>query len=347
MIIRQVRIDLLEEVKEKLLSQPESIANILDHFGFSRISIRNNEIRCGFEEGSNPTAISIRLIGNENLFVKDYSRNMTYDLINYLVKSKGIPFKEVISVIKKELKIENLYTCKKKSGLFGGLYNNLSSHNGTTEIKTYDEDILKRYKQLSCDRFLRDGISLKTQKKFNVAYDTESQRIVFPLRTVTGEIASVKGRLNYAPEEWESKYLYMYGTMASQLLFGVWENYDSLYGADTIYVFESEKSVMQADTFGVNNCVALGSNSLSTAQARILMSLNPKSITMMLDRDLPLENTMKNIKTLQAFSQMRDIKFYFWNWGNNITLDEKSSPTDGGKAEFEYIINNELEEIKS
>lgn len=335
---------MLEEVKEKLLEEPQYIVDILDHFGYANIMLRHNEIRCGFEEGGNPSAISIRLQNNENLFVKDYVRNLSYDLPNYIIKSKNYSFKDVINVIKQTLGIESLSTYKKKVGLFGGIYSNLSSNNSTTEIKTYDENILDQYQKVPCEKFLKDGISLETQKKFQVYYDVMSQRIVFPLRTVTGEIASVKGRANYELEEWDSKYLYLYNTVASQLLFGVWENYDSLYGADTIYVFESEKAVLQCDSFGVNNCVALGSNSLSATQAKILMSMNPKSITMMLDRDLPLENTLKNIKTLQTFSQMREIQFYYWNWENSLTIDiPKSSPSDYGYDAFQSIIKYEIE----
>ena len=83
---------MFEQIKERLLEQPESIEHILSTFGFDKIRIDHKEIRCAYESGSNPTAVVIRLQDNENLFVKDYGRNLSLDLINYLVKSKNIPF---------------------------------------------------------------------------------------------------------------------------------------------------------------------------------------------------------------------------------------------------------------
>jgi DNA primase len=131
----------------------------------------------------------------------------------------------------------------------------------------------------------------------------------------------------------------------SQTLFGYSENYSSLY-ENEIIVVESEKSVLKLDSWGYDNAVALGSNSLSTTQAKLLMSLNPKSVTFMLDRDLPLENTKKNADLLKTFCTMRQLKIRYWDWTDNLTLDEKSAPCDDTKEEFEYIYENEIKDIK-
>ena len=157
---------------------------------------------------------------------------------------------------------------------------------------------------------------------------------------------AIKGRLNGEPEEFEPKYLYVVNGPMSQTLFGYSENYSSLY-ENEILVVESEKSVLKLDSWGYNNVVALGSNSLSITQAKLLMSLNPKCVTFMLDRDLPLENTKKNADLLRTFCTMRQLKIRYWNWEDNITLDEKSAPCDDTKEEFEYILNNEIEPIEN
>jgi DNA primase len=156
---------------------------------------------------------------------------------------------------------------------------------------------------------------------------------------------AVKGRLNGEPEEFEPKYLYIVNGPMSQTLFGYSENYSSLYEGD-ILVVESEKSVLKLDSWGYNNVVALGSNSLSTTQAKLLMSLNPKSVTFLLDKSLPLENTKRNADLLKTFCTMRQLKMRYWNWEDNLTLDDKSAPCDSDKEEFEYIINNEIEPIE-
>ena len=337
---------MFEEVKEKLLEQPESIEHILDTFGFSKIRRGHREIRCAFEDGMNPTAVVIRLQDNENLFVKDYERNLSLDLINYLVKSKNIPFKDVMNVIKQELHLDSIYNYKRKSGLFGGLYDKISRSNGEISVTTYPEEILEQYGNTPNTLWLKDGISLSTQRKWGIGYDVLSQRITLPIRTSTGEIMAIKGRLNGIPEEFEPKYLYIENGPMSQTLFGYSENYSSLY-ENEILVVESEKSVLILDSWGYNNAVALGSNSLSPTQAKLLISLNPKRITFMLDKSLPLDNTKRNADLLKTFCTMRQLGIRYWNWEDNITLEDKAAPCDDTKAEFEYILQHEIEPIEN
>ena len=337
---------MFEEIKEHLLEQPESIEHILDTFGFEKIRRNHKEIRCAFEENMNPTAVVIRLQDNVNLFVKDYERNLSLDLINYLVKSKNIPFKDVMNVIKQELHLDSIYNYKRKSGLFGGLYDKISCSNNDIEVTTYPEDILNQYGNTPNLLWLRDGISFETQRKWSVGFDVASQRITLPIRTSTGEIMAIKGRLNGTPGEFEPKYLYIENGPMSQTLFGYSENYSSLY-ENEILVVESEKSVLILDSWGYNNVVALGSNSLSTTQAKLLMSLNPKRVTFMLDKSLPLENTKRNADLLRTFCTMRQLEIRYWNWEDNLTLDAKSAPCDDTRVEFEYIMKHEIESIEN
>lgn len=336
---------MFEEVKEKLLEQPESIEHILDAFGFARIKRNHRELRCAFEEGMNPTAIVIKLQDNDNLFVKDWERNIALDLINYLIKSKNIPFKDVMNIVKQELHLDSIYNYKKRVGLFGGLYDRISRSNSEIEVNTYPEEILKQYGNTPCLLWLRDGISLETQRRWGVGYDVINQRITLPIRTPTSELMGVKGRCNYDPDEYEAKYLYLTPSCPmSQTLFGYSENYSSLY-ENNIFVVESEKSVLKMSSWCYHNVVAIGSNSLSVTQCKLLLSLNPKCVIFLLDKSLPLENTKRNAELLKTFCTMRQIAIKYWSWPDNITLDEKSAPCDDTKAEFEYIIANEIKDI--
>ena len=338
--------NVFEEIKLKLLEQPESIEHILDTFGFSRIRIHQKEIRCAFEQGTNPTAVVIRLQDNDNLFVKDYEKNLSLDLINYLVKSKNIPFKDVMNAIKQELHLESIYNYQKRTGLFGGLYDSISRSNSEISVTTYPEEILNQYGNTPNLLWLKDGISLSTQRKWGVGFDVISQRITLPIRTSTGEIMAIKGRLNGEPEEFEPKYLYLVNGPMSQTLFGYSENYSSLY-ENEVFIVESEKSVLKMDSWNYNNVVAPGSNSLSTTQCKLLLSLNPKSVTFMLDKSLPFENTKRNAELLRTFCTMRQLQIRYWKWEDNISLSDKSAPCDDSKEEFEYIMRYEIEPIEN
>ena len=130
----------------------------------------------------------------------------------------------------------------------------------------------------------------------------------------------------------------------SQKLFAYYENYDTLYEGD-ILIFESEKSVLKLDSWGYHNAIALGSNSLSTTQAKLIMSLNPRSVTFMLDNSLPLENTKRDVEILKSFCTMKTLDIKFWNWEYNLDLDDKCAACDGTMEEFIYILENEIEDI--
>jgi hypothetical protein len=77
------------------------------------------------------------------------------------------------------------------------------------------------------------------------------------------------------------------------------------------------------------------------------MSLNPKRVTFLLDKSLPLENTKRNADLLKTFCTMRQLEIRYWNWEDNLTLDDKSAPCDDTKAEFEYILQHEIEPIEN
>ena len=336
---------MFKDIKRRLLDNPDSIINILEQYDFYKPRIHNNEIRCGLYEGSNPTAIRIKLTDNDNLYVCDFSRNISEDIINYLIKVRELDFKTVLSAIKQELGIKNFYTITEKRSVFGGFYNRISRFQSAMYVKTYPENILDEYNIGYNKRFLDDNISLQTQDYFDIGYDVVSQRITIPIRNAYAEIIGLKGRANYEVTDDEPKYLYLISCPMSQTLYGFSQNYAYLCNGE-IYLYEAEKSVLQCHTYGYSNALALGSNSLSDTQCRLLMGLQPKKIVFMLDKGLDINNTLRNIEKLLLYTRMSDVQICYWDWHKNTTLPDKASPSDYGKDMLQDIINNELVEYK-
>lgn len=333
---------MFEMINRELLTNPESIINVLEVFGFARFKLNNKEIRCAFEEGGNPTAISIRLYNNDELFVRDYRNNLCYGLVTYLVKSKNIPFRTVIQTIQKILGLSDDWAKQKQLPLFGGFYSQIGRKNAEIEVKTYPESVLDQYDPVGNELWIKEGICLETQRFFDVRFDVENNGIVFPWRDQFGNIIAVKSRYNGEPPDNMSKYYYPIGGNISTSLYGFSENYGDLYNCEALYVFEGEKSVMKMWTWGYCSSVAIGSHSLSDAQVTLLLQLNPKSIVLMLDKDLDIKETIFNIERIKGFSAFSDIKIKYWNWKLNNTLPEKAAPCDMGLEEFKNILSKEL-----
>lgn len=333
---------MLDEIKKKLLENPIYIRNILEHFEFSHIDMRSNEIRCGLDETHNRTSIRIRLTDNNKLFVKDYGRSKSYDLFTYIIKIRNVTFKDVIGYVKAELGINEYYEFQSIPEIFGGFYKQIKLRKQHKEpLKIYDESILSNYEDAFNLRFFKDHIDFETQHDFNIMYDVESQRIIIPIYDSCGNLVGIKGRANWDVSEDEQKYLYLIPCRISETLYGYYKNYSYLTD-NTIYVVESEKSVLQAYSYGFRNFVALGGNSISTTQCKLLMELSPSNIIFMLDNELDMDITKNNIKKVSLYTKMFDIGIGYWDYNLDKNIPSKASPTDLGSEKLKEIIKDQI-----
>lgn len=326
----------MRDIKEILLND-DNLEKILEHYGYENIHKTNKEVRCARGDDSNPTSIRIKL--NDNLTSQDFARNINGDIFTLIMSHKGLEFKEVIQEIKSILGLSLTYKKKSKStfsALFGKIKNQKSVE---IDIETYPEAILEKYESVWNERFLRDNISIQTQMKFNIGYCSTTNRITIPWRNINGEIVGVMGRDNTDLAE-GFKYLPLIAFPKSMALYGYSENYMSLLNADRIYIFESEKSVLQANTMGCSSCLALGGNALSDYQIKNILKLNPKEIILGFDEGLDNEIIKQRIDSIKSHLVLRECKVgVIYDVKNKyIEKGSKCSPTDIGKDKFEKLI---------
>ena len=336
----------ITDIKERLLKEPEKIVEILEHFGFEHINLRSNEIRFArnAEGGSN---ISMRLQNNEWCNISDYARGYRGDIFSFVAQEKNVSFREVLLITKKILNLGDDWSPTKKQMIFGGIYSNVG-RNARLEIKTYDESVLKQYPKHGNLRFLKDHISLESQMKFGIRYNPTSQRILIPVRDIFGNLAGIKARRNYnTDDENDPKYIYELQCAKTMLLYGAHENYQYLMNADRICIFESEKATLACDSYGYNSTVSIMGSTLSPEQAKILLGFNAKEYCFMLDEGLDVSVTYNNSKLLKSYAAMRECKITFFDWRDSLSVGDKESPTDGGKENFYYILNNEIKDIST
>lgn len=335
---------MLDEILKKLSENPESIVELLEYYECGKIKVNTREVR--FARDDRPESglnISIRITNNDACFVKDYARSEVNNLVSWLCKEKNVKFKDVLINIKSILHLSDDWRPQNRRLIFGGVYEHII-HRADSPPKTYDESILDDYLKVPNVRFQHDHISLETQMEFGISYDVNTDRIVIPIRDQHGSLMGVKGRRNYETDnDDDPKYLYLVPCQMSKTLFGYSTNYSLMYGG-TVMIFESEKSVLQCASYGYHNAVALGSNSLSEYQAKMILSLNPQKVIFMLDSDLPLENTKRNIDTLRSVATMRDLQISYFDWTECLDLPAKASASDEGKEVLEYILAENIKD---
>ena len=336
---------MIQELKKQLLEDPENICTLLEEFDFAHITLKRNEIRFARNSDGGQN-IRIKLENNNYLNVTDYARSEHCDIVSYIIKEKHTDFRTILTAIKRILHLSDDWRPQSnKREIFGGIYSRIINKT-KPQPKVYDESILNDYPKVGNTRFLKDHLSLESQRRFEIMYNVETDRIVIPIRNTFGDLCGTKCRRNYDTDnEDDPKYIFEYPCQKSLILYGAYQNYPWLYGSDKIFIFEAEKSVIAADSYGYQNAVSIMGNVLSEYQAKELLSLNAKEYCFMLDEGLDPEITYKNTQTLKSLATMREFKITWFDWRNSLSIGEKESPTDGGKDNFYYILNNEIQDI--
>ena len=181
-----------------------------------------------------------------------------------------------------------------------------------------------------------EGISRVSIDKFQVYYDSFSDRLVYPVRSLDGKIINVSGRT--VDEQWKEKGLRKYtyfkplGTLNT--IYGLHENRESIMEKREVILFEGIKSVMLADTWGINNAAALLTSHLNHHQLKILAKLACR-VVFALDKNVFVRDD-DNIRRLKRFVTVEYI------WDKDGLLDEKDSPVDKGLGMWEKLYERRL-----
>ena len=333
---------MLKEIKKELLDNPEKLEELLEYFNFYNIHIHQSYISFGRAQDTSKKSIVIRLEKNDYLYVTDYARNISKDLFSYISEQRLVDFKDIIGVVRNILGVDDFGLFNESRGIFGGFYEKIRKRSEYS-VRTYDESILDKYIPLANKRFVDDNISIAAQQFFGIRYDVESQGIVIPIYNQIGELIGAKVRCNYEVQDGEMKYYYLIPCQASQTLYGYSQNYNYLTN-NIIYIYEAEKSIMQCFSYGIRNCVALGSGSISRKQVRMLLELNPKKIIFMHDVGYDLENILRNINMVKNYSRFSEVELGYWDFFDRL-YDNKVSASDLGKKELLRIMDTEIKMI--
>lgn len=334
---------MLGDIKKELIKNPDKLIQVLEFYDYCGIVNHGKYISFGRDSISSKKSIVIKLENNEYLWVKDYARNIGQDLFSYIGNQRKVEFVSVLNVVKNTLGISDYYSYFKNNSAFGGFYERIRNKKNNFSVRTYDKSVLDCYERCGNIRFLKDNISLETQKKFDIRYDIESQGIAIPISDQLGQIIGIKCRKNY--EDDDMKYYYLLPCQASTTLYGYSQNYNYLVDND-IFLFEAEKSVMQCDTYGINNAVSLMSGSISNKQVQMILECHPKKVIFMHDNKYDINAIKTNIDKLKKYSRFSDIQVGYWDWENSKFSNlGKVSPSDLGKDNLDYIIKNEIKMI--
>lgn len=201
------------------------------------------------------------------------------------------------------------------------------------KTKILPDDYMSRYiwRDDKLDLWRQEGISDESMRKFQVAYDDFSDRIVYPIRNMDGKIISVSGRT--VDPDWKEKGLRKYtyfqslGTVAT--IFGAAESMESVRETGEIILFEGAKSVFIMDSWGYHNTGAVLTSHLNPNQLKILAKLGVR-VVFALDKGVNIRED-ENIKRLRRYVTVEYV------WDKDDLLEDKMSPVDAGREVWERL----------
>lgn len=267
---------------------------ILKSMGCKNIVRHEKYYTCSNPDGDNPSAIQVFIEANLNCV--NYTRNINdgkqvdvITLANFFRKERMSQTFAFLSSLTQfeltnhvEFKTDSMFqdfleVLDETERVVQGMHNHA---NVVLEESSLDSCVI-----FPNMLFYKDNIRHDTQVLFEVGIDKASERISIPIRNPQGGLVGIKGRYFGEVPQGINKYIAIHPYQKSLVLYGLHLTLDYIVKAQKVYVFESEKSVMQCWDYGIKNCVAIGGHELSNAQITDLETLGVE-IILCFDNDI-------------------------------------------------------------
>lgn len=336
---------------KKYIYENKKIEYVLGEIQCKHIQYHSNKdyYSCSNFNGDNPNAVNIK--NNEYLNVTNWTRTKEFgegsDIITLVQYNKSMSFVEAIKYLHKILDLP--FEFKKKKDKSKEKYDPLSVFKrvlrsgrrviNVDDIHVLDDKLLNDYVPMLHINWLREGITERARKKFNIAYSYKYKRIVIPhYYWLTNELIAFNMRTtvpNYE-ELGIKKYYLSNGYNKSLNIYGYCQNKDEIESKGYCVLVESEKSVLKRFSLGDGTCLALSGKSLSTEQIRIISSLNIKELILCLDNDVDINEIRWMAEQFKNIVKVSYIKDFMG------ILGDKDSPCDARDKDYRFLFDNRI-----
>ena len=218
-------------------------------------------------------------------------------------------------------------------------------------LPEYSSNVLDCFVKFHPSEWINDGISEEVMDKFNISYSIAHNKIIIPHYDADNRLIGIRGRaLNEYEIENYGKYMPVklentwYKHPLSLNLYGINKNWENIKENGICFLFESEKSVLQLESFERPNCgLAVCGSAFNKYQMNLLLKhCRPKEIIICFDNE-EKPNSSKYFDKLWGIGKKYSnyCNFSFIYDRKKIT-NEKDSPTDRGEEVFEELLKRRI-----
>ena len=219
------------------------------------------------------------------------------------------------------------------------------------ELPKFSKGILSVFTKYYPPEWLNDGITSAAMDKFDISYSISQNKIIIPHHDINGNLVGVRGR---ALNEWEienvGKYMPVkiegqwYNHKLGMNLYGLYQNRKAITEEGIVYIFESEKAVMQMENFALPNCaVAVCGSQFNKYQLNLLLkNCYPREVVICFDKEEePGQDKYFNKlwKICKKYNQYCTFSFIY---DQENLLNLKDSPTDKGEEVFKKLLSRRV-----
>lgn len=247
---------------------------------------------CPFHRDDNPSFF----VNREKQLWNCYSCNSSGDILSFIQKYHNVPFREAVQILEMEtgaeiietpcfIKIADVFRPKERAfeqRLFL-LPNAMDAFPPSHEIKEW----------------LDEGITRDVLERYNVRYNADKTRIMFPIYDEEGRLATIK----YRNLVTKPKYSYINKLGKKDFLFNFGNARDTIVALNECIVVESEKSVLKLESWGVHNSVAAGSHGLKD-EIQLLIKCPFNTLVFAYDEDVTVDEIYKQSEILKHYKSV-------------------------------------------
>lgn len=223
----------------------------------------------------------------------------------------------------------------------------------SVKLPNYNQSVLSLFNPYYPKDWLEYGITKETMDKFHIGWYDRLACISIPV-FFNGDLVGIRGRFTKQRDCENGKYrpiatldgtIYKFST--NQLFYGYDQNKEAISKSKTAILFESEKSVLKAPSYGIDNSLAVFGSNISKRHIELLLELGVNNVMLMFDSDYHIVGNndefnffVAKIKRIVAkLSPYFDVSVIYNNQGYD---GYKFSPVDFSYEQFWTLYNNRV-----
>lgn len=247
---------------------------------------------------------------------------------------------------------EGNYSFKETGFSYESVIDKYKTNRITKELPVVNGSLMEMFSIKYPIEWIKEGITKESMDKFNIRFSINQNKIIIPHYNIKGELVGIRGRaLNkedienfgkYMPVQIEGKW---YSHPLSLNLYGLSHNLDNIKEQKVVYIFESEKAVLQSESLMPLNCsVAVCGSQLNKYQILelLLRNIDLREVIIGFDKEEKRGEDLyfnKLWKLCRKYNKYCNFSFIY---DNENLLELKDSPTDKGKEIFDRLVSRRI-----